>query len=41
MPKLSQPDERGDLYVAVEARLPQNLSGAETELLEKWRGMRH
>jgi curved DNA-binding protein len=40
MPKLSQPDERGDLYVAVEARLPQNLSGAETELLEKWRELR-
>jgi curved DNA-binding protein len=40
MPKLRQPDERGDLYVKVEARLPQHLSAAETELVEKWRDIR-
>lgn len=40
MPKLGNPDERGDLYVTVEAQLPQHLSDAETELVENWRGMR-
>jgi curved DNA-binding protein len=40
MPKLRQPDERGDLYVTAEASLPGHLSHAETELVEKWRRMR-
>ena len=40
MPKLRNPDERGDLYVTVEAQLPPHLSDAETELVENWRGMR-
>jgi curved DNA-binding protein len=40
MPKLRNPDERGDLYVTVEAQLPQHLSDAETELVESWRSVR-
>ena len=40
MPNLRNLDERGDLYVTVEAQLPGHLSEAESELVEKWRGMR-
>lgn len=40
MPKLRKPDERGDLYATVEARLPQHLSDSETSLVEQWRDMR-
>jgi curved DNA-binding protein len=40
MPNLRNPDERGDLYVTVEAQLPQHLSDAETELVKKWQDLR-
>lgn len=34
MPNLRNPDERGDLYETVEARLPQHLSDTEIELVK-------
>jgi curved DNA-binding protein len=40
MPKMKQPDQRGDLYVTVEALLPQNLSAGEKELAQQWKNMR-
>ena len=40
MPNLRNPDERGDLYVTAEAQLPQHLSEAEAELVQRWREMR-
>jgi curved DNA-binding protein len=40
MPKLKNPDERGDLYATVEATIPQNLSEEETRLVEQWRDLR-
>jgi curved DNA-binding protein len=40
MPKMKQPDQRGDLYVTVEALLPQNLSDGEKELAQQWKNMR-
>jgi curved DNA-binding protein len=40
MPKLRNPKERGDLYAAVEARLPENLSEAELDLIRQWQKMR-
>ena len=40
MPKMKQPDQRGDLFVTVEALLPQRLSEKEKELVEKWRKLR-
>ena len=40
MPKMKQPDQRGDLYVTVEALLPQNLTAGEKELAEQWKKMR-
>jgi len=40
MPKLRSPDDRGDLYATVEAKLPDNLSNAETEQIEQWQTMR-
>jgi curved DNA-binding protein len=40
MPHLKNPDQRGDLLAAVEAVLPDHLSPAEKELLEKWRELR-
>jgi curved DNA-binding protein len=40
MPKMKQPDQRGDLYVTVEAILPQNLSAGEKDLVEQWKNMR-
>ncbi|MCJ7660882.1 MAG: J domain-containing protein [Anaerolineales bacterium] len=39
MPKLRSPEERGDLYATVEAKLPDNLSDAETELVKKWQNI--
>jgi curved DNA-binding protein len=39
MPKLRSPDERGDLYAAVEVQLPRNLSEREKELFEQLRKM--
>ena len=40
MPKMKQPNQRGDLYVTVEALLPQNLTAGEKELAEQWKKMR-
>ncbi|MCG6973570.1 MAG: J domain-containing protein [Desulfobacterales bacterium] len=40
MPKMKQPDQRGDLYVIVEALLPQNLTAGEKQLAEQWKNMR-
>jgi curved DNA-binding protein len=40
MPKMKQPDQRGDLYVTLEALLPQNLTGGEKELAQQWKNMR-
>jgi curved DNA-binding protein len=40
MPKLNRPEERGDLYVQVEAVLPERLSDQEVELLQQWRRLR-
>jgi len=40
MPKMKQPDHHGDLYVTVEAALPQHLKAGEKELVEQWRNMR-
>lgn len=40
MPHLKNPEKRGDLYVKVEARLPERLSEREQELVEQWRQLR-
>jgi curved DNA-binding protein len=40
MPNLRNPDQRGDLYVSVDVRLPQNLSEREKDLLQEWRELR-
>jgi len=40
MPKMKQPDQRGDLYVAVEAVLPRHMTAGEKELVEQWKNMR-
>ena len=40
MPKLRNPDKRGDLYATVEAKLPQNLTDEEIGLLKQWQTMR-
>lgn len=40
MPNLRKPDERGDLYVTVEVRLPESLSDEELKLVEQWRTLR-
>jgi curved DNA-binding protein len=40
MPKMKQPDRRGDLYVTATALLPQNLTAGEKELAEQWKKMR-
>lgn len=41
MPKLRQPDERGDLFARVKIILPQKLSAEEKELIEKWQEIRN
>ena len=40
MPKIKHSDQRGDLYVTVEAVLPQHLTAGEKELVEQWKNMR-
>lgn len=40
MPNLRHPDRRGDLYVVVEAQLPQKLSERERELFRELRRLR-
>jgi curved DNA-binding protein len=40
MPRLNQPEQRGDLYAVAEAALPEALSPAERELFERLRRMR-
>jgi curved DNA-binding protein len=40
MPKLQQPEERGDLYARVKVLLPQNLTEEEKKLVEQWQEMR-
>lgn len=37
MPNLNNPDQRGDLYVKVEAEIPENLSQKEKDLFEELR----
>lgn len=39
MPKVKQVTQRGDLYVTVEAVLPEKLSAQEKELVEQWRNI--
>jgi curved DNA-binding protein len=39
MPKINRPDQRGDLYVTVEAVLPSNLNDGEKKLVEQWKKM--
>jgi curved DNA-binding protein len=40
MPRLRAPETRGDLYVKLEAQLPNQLSARERELIEELRGLR-
>jgi curved DNA-binding protein len=40
MPKMKNPDQRGDLYATVEAILPQHLSASEKDLVEQWKSIR-
>ena len=41
MPKLRQPDQRGDLYAKVRVRLPQELNEREKQLFEELAQLRH
>lgn len=40
MPKLRQPDERGDLYVTVSVDLPAKLSEEEKQIVREWQTVR-
>jgi curved DNA-binding protein len=40
MPHLKKQEQRGDLYVKVEAMLPEHLSEQERELVQQWRDLR-
>jgi curved DNA-binding protein len=41
MPKLRQPDQRGDLYAKVHVRLPQKLNERERQLFQELAQLRH
>lgn len=41
MPKLRQPEERGDLYARVKVLLPQDLTEEEKQLVAQWQQIRH
>ncbi len=40
MPRLHQPKSRGDLYVKIQVRLPEQLSDKERELVRQWAQLR-
>ncbi len=40
MPHLKNPDKRGDLYATLEAKLPQNISQKEKDILQQWQEIR-
>jgi len=40
MPKLRKPKERGDLLVNVEAKIPQDLTEKEIDLIKQWKAIR-
>jgi len=40
MPKMKHPGQRGDLFVTVEALLPQHLTPEEKDLVKQWKNMR-
>jgi curved DNA-binding protein len=40
MPKLSDPNQRGDLYASIEVKIPKNLTEEEEKLFRQLRGMR-
>jgi curved DNA-binding protein len=40
MPKLKNPEERGDLYATAEVTLPRHLSQREKELIQQWQELR-
>ncbi len=40
MPKLRNPQQRGDLYVQVKVKIPKNLTAEEKRLIEKLRSLR-
>jgi curved DNA-binding protein len=40
MPKLRQPDERGDLYATITVEQPRKLSDEEKRIVREWRTVR-
>lgn len=40
MPIYNEPDKRGDLYITLKVKLPENLTNKEKELLEEFRKLR-